>query len=248
MTKSLIIKYRNFILLSIGIILILLSLMLILYDRYALIKDEVFANISLKKYNELQAIGDSNIDNDIVIDNDQEVDINTDYIDDSSNEDNQDNSNENDNNNDNGNNSSAVTGRDYIGFLEISEINLKTGLVAKNSKYNDVDKNVEILQVADYPDVLNGNFILASHSGNSKISYFKNLYKLTLGDTALVYYKEYIYHYKIVDIYNVPKTGSLVVKRDPGKTVMTLITCTKDSKTEQTVYILELFSKTRNEV
>ena len=63
---------------------------------------------------------------------------------------------------------------------------------------------------------------------------------------ALVYYKDYVYNYKIVDIYNVPKVGSLEIRRDPSETVMTLITCTKDSKTEQTVYILELSSKTRN--
>ena len=60
------------------------------------------------------------------------------------------------------------------------------------------------------------------------------------------YYEDYIYYYKIVDIYDVPKTGSLKIKRNHEKTVMTLITCTKNSKTLQTVYILELFSKTRN--
>ena len=48
------------------------------------------------------------------------------------------------------------------------------------------------------------------------------------------------YTYKIVNIYNQTKKGSLNIYRDTNKTTLTLITCTKDDKTNQTVYILEL--------
>ena len=47
----------------------------------------------------------------------------------------------------------------------------------------------------------------------------------------------------MVNIYNVPKTGQVEVKRDFDKTTLTLITCTKNSKTEQTVYVFELYAK-----
>ena len=37
-----------------------------------------------------------------------------------------------------------------------------------------------------------------------------------------------------------PKIGKVVIDRDYNKTSLTLITCTHNSKTEQTIYILEL--------
>lgn len=226
---------------------------MLLYDRYQIIKTEIFTDISLQKYNESQmnnsdVSGDNDSESE---DNNEKVEIDTDYIVDEDNNsgensDNSENNNDNQENDTNDDNWLNIPEKDCVGFLEIDKIKLKVGLASKNSYYNHVNRNVEILKVSDYPDVLNGNFILASHSGTSKVSYFRNLYKLNLGDTALVYYKNYIYHYKIVDIYYVPKIGKLEVKRNPNKTVMTMITCTKNSKTQQTVYILELVSKTRN--
>ena len=133
--------------------------------------------------------------------------------------------------------------KEYIGYLEIKKINLRQGLVSKKSYYNNVNRNIQILTTSDYPDKEKGNVILAAHSGTSSISYFKNLYKLSAGDEAKIFYKNYVYTYKIVNIYNVPKTGSIVINRDVSKQCLTLITCTKNSKNEQTVYILELVSK-----
>lgn len=128
----------------------------------------------------------------------------------------------------------------YIGFLEIPKINLKKGFTAIDSIHNTVSKNVEVVKGSDYPDVLNGNLILAAHSGNSYLAYFKDLYKLNLDDIAIVNYNSKKYTYKIVKIYEQAKTGQIVIYRDSNKNCLTLITCTKDSKTKQTVYILEL--------
>lgn len=134
----------------------------------------------------------------------------------------------------------------YVGTIEISKIKLKRGFLDISSPYNNVDRNVTVIQQSSFPNVENGNFILAAHSGNCSICYFDKLYKLSIGDKALVYYKNYKYSYKLVDIYNVPKTGEVEIKRDPGKTVLTLITCTHNSDTEQTVYIFELVKKEKN--
>ena len=118
-------------------------------------------------------------------------------------------------------------------------------MVSKKSYYNNVNYNIQIISISDYPDKKLGNTILASHSGGGYISFFKNLYKLSLGE-AKIYYKNYVYTYKIVNIYNVPKTGKVRINRDVHKTCLTLITCTYKSKTEQTVYILELTSKIKD--
>ena len=130
----------------------------------------------------------------------------------------------------------------YIGMLEIPKINLSKGFTAIDSPYNTVNKNIEVVKQSSYPDVSKGNFILAAHSGNSYLAYFKNLYQLTLGDKAYINYKNYRYTYKIVNIYEQEKTGKIAIYRDLNKNTLTLITCTKDSKTKQTIYILELES------
>ena len=46
MFKDFIVKYREFMLLSIGTILIVLSISLLLYDQIVLVKSEVFADIA----------------------------------------------------------------------------------------------------------------------------------------------------------------------------------------------------------
>lgn len=131
----------------------------------------------------------------------------------------------------------------YIGKLEISKINLIKGFTAIDSPHNTVSKNIEVIKGSNYPDVPNGNFIIAAHSGSSYLAYFKNLYQLTNGDTATVTYKSVKYTYRIVNIYEQEKNGTIAIYRDNTVTTMTLVTCTKDVKTKQTVYILELIEK-----
>lgn len=131
----------------------------------------------------------------------------------------------------------------YVGMLEIPKINLKQGFAAFGSPYNNISKNVTILPTSVYPDVDLGNFILAAHSGTGSIAFFKDLYKLTNGDIAIVYYNGYKYTYQIVDIYQHPKTGTISIYRDYSKSTLTLITCTYNSKDKQTVYIANLINK-----
>lgn len=131
----------------------------------------------------------------------------------------------------------------YIGTLEIPKINFKRGFLDIDSKDNYVDKNIQVIKTSNYPDVENGNFIIAGHSGNSYISFFNQLYKLVIGDIAYVYYNNIKYTYKIVNIYTQPKTGVIGIYRNTNKTTLTLITCTKNDKTTQTIYIAELINK-----
>ena len=61
----------------------------------------------------------------------------------------------------------------YVGYLEIPSINLNKGFTAIDSPYNTVSKNIEVVKGTSYPDAKLGNFILAAHSGNSYLAYFK---------------------------------------------------------------------------
>ena len=66
----------------------------------------------------------------------------------------------------------------YIGYLSIPDINLKKGFTTKESKYNTISKNIQILSASDYPDKENGNVIFAAHSGNSSVSRYVIKYLL----------------------------------------------------------------------
>ena len=127
----------------------------------------------------------------------------------------------------------------YIAVLKIPKINLEKGLVEKNSKYNNINYGVQILKESDSPDVINGNVILAAHSGTANISYFRNLDKLDLGDDAIIYYQGSTYNYKVVKKYDVDKTGKINIKRDRNTSTLTLITC-RHNTDKQIVIILEL--------
>lgn len=130
----------------------------------------------------------------------------------------------------------------YYGVIEIPRIELKRGFYNTDSKYNTIEKNVTMVQGSTMPDVDKGNLILMAHSGDSYISYFAYLYVLGVGDNVYITYNGVKYHYRIVNIYYVEKNGMVLVTRDLEKTCLTLITCTKDDDTSQTVYIAELVS------
>ncbi len=127
----------------------------------------------------------------------------------------------------------------YIGEISIPKIKLKRGFVSKESKYNNVEYNVTIANISDYPDVPLGNFILMAHSGNAYISFFDKLYKLQIGDEATVSYNANTYNYRLTNIYNQAKTGTVAIYRNPSIKTLTLITCTHNDDYNQTIYIFE---------
>ena len=221
-------KIKPVLFLGFGIVLVVAAICLLLYDRFELIKDQVFTEIEMKKEEEKN---NSEL-------KDDDVDDKIDDIED-------DNTKKEDNK---GSSSSKKKSSNYkansryLGYLTISKIGLKAGIPWKDSSMNNVDKGIYTLPVSNYPDIENGNLVLAAHSGNASISYFKNLWKLAVGDTANVSYNGKTYSYKIVNIYYVEKTGTVQIKRNTRKTSLTLITCTKDNDNLQTIYILELYA------
>lgn len=128
----------------------------------------------------------------------------------------------------------------YIGYLSIPNIDFKRGFTAIDSRYNNVNRNLYVLPESNYPDVVNGNFIIAGHSGSSSVSFFRNLYKLSIGNDIYVTYNSHEYHYVIKNIYTDIKDGDITIKRNKKVSTLTLITCTKGDNTTQTIYICEL--------
>lgn len=128
---------------------------------------------------------------------------------------------------------------EYLGILEIKKIKLRKGFYKLNSNLNNVDKNIMIVSSSDMPNVKKGNLILASHSGNSSVSYFRYLDKLDMEDIASIYYLGKKYDYKLINYYDVNKNGSVQIIRNNDINTLTLITCKKNTD-KQTVFIFEL--------
>lgn len=130
----------------------------------------------------------------------------------------------------------------YIGVLEIPKINLKKGIVDKTSASNNVNKNIYTLNETTLPDEqINSHIILAGHSGNSYISFFKNLKKLDMKDKINFYYKGVKYIYEVSNRYEIEKTGTTDLKIT-NKSDITLITCISGTN-KQVVYVGNLVDK-----
>jgi len=136
-----------------------------------------------------------------------------------------------------------------MGYLTIPKVKSEVNSICirwkdktqySGAETNNVSTGIYTLPVSNYPNVKYGNLVLAAHSGTASISHFKTLYKLGLGDIATIKFNGNTYTYVIKDIYLVPKTGVVKIKRNSSRTTLTLITCTKNDEAHQTVYILEL--------
>ena len=131
---------------------------------------------------------------------------------------------------------------DYVAVLKIPKINFEKGLCDKGTWCNNVNRNVQILDEASYPNIENGNFILAGHSGSGRTAYFRNVDKLKIDDEIDVINKVYEYKYKIVNIYDIYKTGNANIIRNKGKTTLNLITC-RHNTNKQIIVISELIER-----
>ena len=143
-------------------------------------------------------------------------------------------------NNTNKKNNYVINYDKYYGVLEVPRISLKRGFYNLGNRYNNIEYNVTMVEGSSMPYVENGNLILMAHSGDAYVSYFENLYKLEVGDLAYVTHKGTKYTYRFVNIYNVEKNGKVTIYRNYDRTTLTLITCTKNDDTSQTVYIAGL--------
>lgn len=132
---------------------------------------------------------------------------------------------------------------DILLVLEIPKINLKRVVYNLDSELNTIKKNIEIMKESSLPNIDNGNVILEGHNGDSSISYFNKLDKLSEFDLAYIYYQGTKYIYSIDKIYDVEKDGDVEVIRDKDKNTLTLITCKSNTQDKQLVLIFYLKEK-----
>jgi len=130
----------------------------------------------------------------------------------------------------------------YIAVIKIPKIGLEKGLASKDSYYNNVNRNIQILTESDMPDKEKGNVILAGHSGNSSVSYFRKLNKLQNNDEVIISYKGKDYVYRMVNSYEIEKNGYAHILRNAEKNTLTLITC-KHNTNKQLIVICELIEE-----
>ncbi len=116
----------------------------------------------------------------------------------------------------------------YYGRIYIDKIHLNEYFYSVNDMRNNVDKGIEILKPSIMPDKDNSKLFLASHSGNSNISYFKNIDKLNNNDEIIIYFQNNCYRYKVIDKYEIIKNGTLNIKEIEDNSLI-LITCVRDT-------------------
>lgn len=208
---------------TISVILIFVGITLIATNYLSQKRDEIFSSINLS----------------LLENKEESIDISVEEMNESDSSISEENSSVSNSSSSNDSNISNEIYEYYLAKLEIPKIGLSRGFYDKSSSLNRLSINIKMLNVSAYPDEVNGNVILAAHSGNYYNSYFGNLWKLELGDEAYLYYNNVKYVYKITNIYTDAKDGDVIVKRNPNKSTLTLITCTKDDESTQTIYILE---------
>jgi len=130
----------------------------------------------------------------------------------------------------------------YVAVIKIPKIGLEKGLCAKGTYCNNVNRNIQILNESDYPDKEKGNVMLAGHSGNGRVSYFRKLDKLSQDDEVSIFYNGSEYKYKVVNQYDIEKNGTANIVRNAEKSTLTLITC-RHNTNKQIVIICELVEK-----
>lgn len=120
-----------------------------------------------------------------------------------------------------------------IGTLNIKKINLSKNIYNINNPHNNVDENITILN--DNKNLI----VLAAHSGPGNIAYFNDLDKLNLNDTINLTYKNKDLIYKIINIEEQSKDGTIEINKTNTKRLI-LTTCSKKDKTKQLVIISEI--------
>lgn len=119
---------------------------------------------------------------------------------------------------------------DIYGVLEIPKIKLKQAIFEINSKNNTVEKHLELLENED------NLMVLAAHSGNSYLGYFKNLDQLSINDEVSLFYQNKKNNYIVSDIYELDKNGKIMVNQNINEKLLVLTTCSK-KKDKQLVVV-----------
>ncbi len=121
-----------------------------------------------------------------------------------------------------------------VGNIKINMLNLTLPLYDINSKFNNIELNVEILNTTTFKNP--SKILLAAHSGNSNISYFKNINKLNIGSSIEFNYKDISNIYEVVHITEIVKDGDINFSKTNFDELI-LTTCSPNNKNNQILII-----------
>ena len=128
---------------------------------------------------------------------------------------------------------------DELMTLEIPKISFKGTIYKKESKKNNIDQNIIIMNESDMPDKDGGILIIGGHSGYGKYAYFKDLNQLQIDDIVYIYYNNQRYEYKVVEYHLDSKDGSISINNINKKNKLFLYTCNPNDKNNYLVYDCE---------
>lgn len=137
--------------------------------------------------------------------------------------------------------------KEQIGYIKIEKLNLFQPLYKKESKHNNIEENITILEESIMPNEENSILFLAAHSGTGEIAYFQNLDKLKPKDIIKLKYKKNIYYYQVKNIWEEKKTGYIHVNKNEKKQLI-LTTCNpRNSSTQLSINCILINEKTTNQ-
>lgn len=132
----------------------------------------------------------------------------------------------------------------YVGILQIPSINLQKGFYKIGSRKNTVNYGLEIISGSRMPNEKNSELVLAGHSGNGYLAFFKELDKVEKGSLIYVYYDEIKYTYKLEETTITNKDGEIKIEKDANSQTLILTTCNPDNRDkEQLILISKLINK-----
>ena len=133
-----------------------------------------------------------------------------------------------------------ITDDEVLVELDISRIKLRRKVYNIDSKKNNVDYNVELL---DSSDIKKDLYFIASHSGSSRASYFDDLVYLDIGDIVSLKNNDSIIIFVVRDMYYIDKSGYFNVSYNINGGELFFITCSLEYINRQFVVRAELIYK-----
>ena len=132
------------------------------------------------------------------------------------------------------NNGKKIEKEKPIGKIIIKSINIEQELYDKTSKHNNIEENITILNQSIEPNKNNSIMFIAAHSGTGKIAYFEKLNNLKIDEEIKLIYKNKIYIYKVKNIMEQKKTGTIRINKE-NKKQLVLTTCSPNKDNYQLI-------------
>lgn len=114
---------------------------------------------------------------------------------------------------------------EVLGTLTIPAIQEKLPIYYGTSE-NVLRVGLGLMENTSYPGTENGNSVITGHRGTYDANILRNVDKMAIGDVIYFQDKINLFKYSVYKIITVSPFEGGVIKLEPGRDVMTLVTCT----------------------